>query len=163
LIIIAVLLKELMPAKIVYSSSIFIGFLASLMAAWFVQHNRVWALICWIISVMPEVGAFSIPFGLLAAVNKRAELEGKPTTAALQMALLNCCITVGQQVCTCTLAAWQAVGTMEGSLRACFTLAAASYLVGSFLAWFIDDSAASVKKLGPSEEDGDIEQVIESL
>merc|ERR1712107_21892 len=100
---IALLLKTTIRPRLVYSPCIYIGAVVSILAAFMVRHSGTFAVACMVVSVMPETGSFAIPFGLVATLNKRAEEEGKQVSTALQMALLNCCVTVGQQICTMAL------------------------------------------------------------
>mmetsp|Transcript_1517 Transcript_1517/g.1777 ORF Transcript_1517/g.1777 Transcript_1517/m.1777 type:complete len:109 (+) Transcript_1517:145-471(+) len=88
---------------------------------------------------MPETGSFAIPFGLVATLNKRAEEEGKPVSTALQMALLNCCVTVGQQVCTVSLAAIETGMSMEAALPLIFLIGGVAHCLGGFGALLLED------------------------
>jgi hypothetical protein len=98
LVIIFIMVKKFLPPRLVYAPCILVGAVVSILAAFLVQHNGTFAVLCMMFSVLPEVGSFAIPFGLVAVLNKRAEKEGKQVSTALQMALLNSCITVGQEM-----------------------------------------------------------------
>merc|ERR1739836_158172 len=102
--IIWILLNTNIRPKFVYAPCIYIGVVVSVLAAFIVGHSGTFAMICLAISIMPEAGSFAIPFGLVATLNNKAAREGKQVSTALQMALLNCCVTVGQQICTVSLA-----------------------------------------------------------
>merc|ERR1711920_387921 len=87
------------PPRVMYAPWLAGGAVVSLAAAFVVGTNGTLAMICLCFSVLPEVGSFAIPYGLVAALNKQAVKEGKEDKTALQLALLNSCITVGQEVC----------------------------------------------------------------
>ncbi|CAL1131183.1 unnamed protein product [Cladocopium goreaui] len=91
---------------------------------------------------MPETGSFAIPFGLVATLNKRAEEEGKQVSTALQMALLNCCVTVGQQVCHMVLAIIEEHLPLEKALPCVFILAGVAHTLGGTSALCLDDKPA---------------------
>ena len=46
-----------------------------------------------------NLAALSIPYGLVAVWNQSAEEAGHVGSVAMQMATLNCTITIGQQAC----------------------------------------------------------------
>merc|ERR1712113_286126 len=121
------------------------GAVVSVLAATVVGHWGLLAFICMVISVMPETGSFAIPFGLVATLNKRAEDEGKPVSTALQMSLLNCCVTVGQQICTTSLAAIEGQLTLEAALPCVFMVAATAQALAGTGALTLDDNPADDK------------------
>merc|ERR1712217_631546 len=123
LAIISILLKTSIRPRTVYAPCIYIGAIVSLVAAFVVGHSRTLAEICMAVSIMPETGSFAIPFGLVATLNKRAELKGKAVSTALHMALLNCCVTIGQQICTMTLAAIEGKLELDAALPCVFMIA----------------------------------------
>jgi hypothetical protein len=88
----------------VYGPCLYIGAAASLLAAFAVGHSGTFAMTCLVLSVVAETGTGSVPYGLVASWSQQAEAAGNPTSTAMQMALLNCCITVGQQVTVLALA-----------------------------------------------------------
>jgi len=140
IVIIAILLRNWLRPRLVYAPCIFIGGVASILAAFAVGHSGGFAMLCMTLSVMPETGSFAIPFGLVATLNKRAEEEGKQVSTALQMSLLNCCVTVGQQICTTTLAAIEGSLSLEKALPCVFMLAAAAQAVAGSGALCLDDA-----------------------
>ena len=75
--IIAILMKTTLRPRLIYAPCILIGAVVSFLAGFVVGHMATFALVCFTISIMPETGSFAIPFGLVATLNKRAELEGK--------------------------------------------------------------------------------------
>jgi len=147
LVIIGLLLKTAIRPRLVYAPSIYIGAFACILAAFAVGHSGAFAMACMTLSTMPETGSFAIPFGLVAVLNRKAEEEGKHVSTALQMALLNCCVTVGQQVCTMTLAAIEGRLELEMALPIIFMFAALAQLLGGSGALFLDD-----KPSGPTEK-----------
>mmetsp|Transcript_59102 Transcript_59102/g.167681 ORF Transcript_59102/g.167681 Transcript_59102/m.167681 type:complete len:348 (+) Transcript_59102:2-1045(+) len=142
LVIMAILLKTTIRPRLVYAPCIFIGTLVSILAAFVVGHSGVFAKICLTISIMPETGSFAIPFGLVATLNARAAAEGKMVSTALQMALLNCCVTVGQQICTMTLAIIESQMSLEKALPLVFMVAALAQGLGGVGALFLNDAPA---------------------
>jgi len=139
LVIIGLLLKTTLRPRLVYAPCIYIGAVACVLAAFAVGHSGAFAIVCMTLSTMPETGSFAIPFGLVATLNRKAEEEGKPVSTALQMALLNCCVTVGQQVCTMTLAAIEGRLELEMALPIIFMFAALAQLLGGSGALCLDD------------------------
>merc|ERR1712032_1501101 len=153
-IVVALLLKTRFPPRVVFAVCIFAGAAASAAAALFVGRNACWALICMAWSILPQVGAFSIPFSLLAVVNHRAKQEDKQVSTALQMSLLNCCVTIGQQVSTVTLSAMEANMSMHQALLIIWAMAAIVQTVGGVGALCLDDMIHEGDKSG---EPGDVE------
>eukprot|EP00428_Durinskia_dybowskii_P020093 CAMPEP_0170213364 /NCGR_PEP_ID=MMETSP0116_2-20130129/6306_1 /TAXON_ID=400756 /ORGANISM="Durinskia baltica, Strain CSIRO CS-38" /LENGTH=503 /DNA_ID=CAMNT_0010463915 /DNA_START=21 /DNA_END=1532 /DNA_ORIENTATION=- len=140
LAIIAILLTATLPPRLVYAPCIYVGLVVSICAAFFVGHAHTFAIVCMMLSIMPETGSFAIPFGLVATLNKHAELEGKSVSTALQMALLNCCVTIGQQICTVVLAVIESRMSLEAALPCIFMLAAGAQLVAGTSALFLNDA-----------------------
>jgi len=107
LLLVVAIHRTSLPPKGVYAACIFVGAGVSYAAAFFVKHNADFATACMALSVLPCVGAQGIPWGLIAASNKAAEERGLPVSTALQMALLNCGLVLGQQFTHLTLAAME--------------------------------------------------------
>ncbi|CAK0836832.1 unnamed protein product [Prorocentrum cordatum] len=105
LLLVVALHRTTLPPKGAYPACIFVGAGTSFAAAFFVNHNATLATACMALSVLPCVGAHGIPWGLIAASNKAAEEQGLPVSTAMQMALLNCGLVIGQQLTHMTLAA----------------------------------------------------------
>jgi len=143
LVIIAILLLTTLRPRLVYAPCIFVGGVVSLLAAFAVRHSGGFAIACWTISILPETGSFAIPFGLVATLNKRAAEEGKQVSTALQMALLNCCVTVGQQVCHLVLSIIQRQLELKVALPCVFILAGVAFSFGGTSAMCLDDSPAT--------------------
>uniref|UniRef100_A0A7S1RUZ2 Uncharacterized protein n=1 Tax=Alexandrium catenella TaxID=2925 RepID=A0A7S1RUZ2_ALECA len=151
LVIIALLLRTSLRPRLIYGPCIYIGAVVSLLAAFAVGHSGLFAIICWTFSIMPETGSFAIPFGLVATLNKRAEEEGKQVSTALQMALLNCCVTVGQEVCHLVLALIEHSLPLKKALPCVFILAGVAHALGGSSALCLDDKPAGSKKAESTE------------
>jgi len=96
---------------------------------------------CMVISMVPEAATFAIPYGLVAAWNKKAEEEGRQASTAMQMALLNCCITVGQQASTLLLAMVETGLELGPSLAVMFIVAGVAAALAGTGALFLKDGA----------------------
>jgi len=81
------------------------------MCAFVVGQSRSLAILAFVLSNVCLTAAGSLPYGIVAVWNKAAEQAGKAGSVAMQMAVLNCCITVGQQLCTMVL------GGLEGTFE----------------------------------------------
>jgi len=101
------------PDHLLYALFIWIGAATSLYGAFAVGHSGSWACIVLILSNIENVAAGSIPYGLVAVWNKAAEQAGHAGSVAMQMAILNCTITIGQQACTVVLGALESYGHSE--------------------------------------------------
>ncbi|CAE7517671.1 SUC2 [Symbiodinium pilosum] len=140
LAIIALLLGTRLRPRMIYAPCIYVGAIVSFLAGYVVGTNAAFAVGVFVTSIMPETGSFAIPFGLVATLNKRAEQEGKQVSTALQMALLNCCVTVGQQVCHMVLAIIEHQLPLKAALPCVFLFAAVSYTLGGSSALCLDDA-----------------------
>jgi len=143
LAIIAVVLFTRLRPRLVYAPCIYVGAVVSLLAAFAVGHSGAFAVLCWTFSILPETGSFAIPFGLVATLNRRAEEEGKQVSTALQMALLNCCVTVGQEVCHLALSLIEHRMELKAALPCVFILAGVAHALGGTSALCLDDSPAA--------------------
>jgi len=158
LAIIAMLMKTQVRPRTIYAPCIYIGAVVSFLAAFAVGSSGIFAMACLVISVMPETGSFAIPFGLVAILNKRAAEAGMQVSTALQMALLNCCVTVGQQICTLTLAGIESRLPLQQALPLVFVLAGIAYSLAGTVAAFLNDSPSDAEDLSEEEceeSDGD--------
>merc|ERR1712048_412968 len=137
----ALLLKTQIPHRFLYAPCIYLGSLLAFMAAFAVGHSHTFALVCSVLSKVPEAATFAVPYGLVAAWNKKAEEEGRPVSTAMQMAALNCCITVGQQVCTLVLAGLETRLSLSRSLIVMFIISGVSSAVAGTGSLFLKDAA----------------------
>lgn len=110
------------PSHLVYVPCLFVGSIVCFLCAFVVGQNHNLAIACFVLSNIPLTAAGSIPYGIVAMWNKAAEQAGNVGSVALQMALLNCCITVGQQLCTLTLGALETSYDVTESLKYIFIL-----------------------------------------
>merc|ERR1712087_882565 len=60
--------------------------------------------------------------GIVAVWNRAAEEAGHAGSVAMQMAILNCCITVGQQLCTMILGGLENSYSVVDALKGLFIL-----------------------------------------
>jgi len=139
LLIIFIMVNKVVPPRLAYAPCILVGAVVSILAAFFVQHNSTFALLCMMFSVLPEVGSFAIPFGLVAVLNKRAEKEGKHVSTALQMALLNCCLTVGQEVTIVSTGSLERGRSIADTLKIEFAIAGVVLTVAFVGALLLND------------------------
>merc|ERR1712154_375634 len=133
--------------RLIYAPTIFVGATASFLAALFVGHHANFAVICMTMAEITMVGCFSVPYGLVAAMNEKAAREGKVVSTALQMALLNCCVTVGQQICTLFLAAIETRMSLATALPCVFVLAGVSFALAGGTTLFLNDRSDDGKKV----------------
>merc|ERR1712241_443453 len=96
-----------LPSNLIYSPCLILSAVVCFGCAFVVGHSHLLATICFIISNVGLTAAGSIPFGIVAVWNKMAEERGQVGSVAMQMAILNCCITVGQQLCTMILGGFE--------------------------------------------------------
>merc|ERR1719511_422391 len=125
--------------RLIYAPTIFVGATASFLASLVVGHNANFAVICMTMAEITMVGCFSVPYGLVAAMNEKAAREGKHVSTALQMALLNCCVTVGQQVCTMILAFVESYIALDKALLVGFAVAGVAFVTSGVAALFLND------------------------
>jgi len=125
--------------RLIYAPTIFVGATASFLASLVVGHNANFAVVCMTMAEITMVGCFSVPYGLVAAINEKAAREGKPVSTALQMALLNCCVTIGQQVCTMILAFVESYLALDKALLIGFMVAGLSFVVSGVATLFLND------------------------
>merc|ERR1712150_337329 len=125
--------------RLIYAPTIFCGAAASFMASIFVGHHANFAVICMTMAGITMVGCFSVPYGLVASMNEKAAREGKTVSTALQMALLNCCVTVGQQVFTMILALIESYVELDKALLIGFSVAGAAFVTSGVATLFLND------------------------
>jgi hypothetical protein len=139
LFIMAVLAKTSIRAGFIYAPCLWVGAVASLLAAFAVGHSGTFAITCFVLTVVAETATSSVPYSLVAKWNQQAEAAGKPASTAMQMALLNCCITVGQQVTVLTLSGIQTKVSLEISLLIVIGISAVMYALAGIGAFFLKD------------------------
>merc|ERR1712051_529109 len=139
---------HLCPDHLRGGCSQFLGFLGG----W---PQRNFAVICMTMAEITMVGCFSVPYGLVAAMNEKAAREGKQVSTALQMALLNCCVTVGQQVCTMVLAFVEGYLPLDKALLIGFIVAGLALSVSGVATLFLNDRPEEDIPTSPEEKAGD--------
>jgi len=137
LLITFIMLKTSIPHRLVYAPCLYIGAVVTLLASFAVGHNGNFAIVCMVLSMITEAASLAIPYGLVAFWNKKAEEEGKQVSTAMQMAVLNCCITIGQQVCTLTLALLETGLSLQSSLTVILVVAGVAGVFAGTGAFFL--------------------------
>jgi len=139
LLIMATLVKTSIPHRFVYAPCLAIGAIVGFLASFAVGHSSAFAIVCMAMSMVPEAASLAIPYGLVAAWNKKAEDEGKPVSTAMQMAMLNCCITIGQQFCTLSLAVLETGLSLQDSLTIILIVAGVADTLSAAGSFFLKD------------------------
>merc|ERR1712173_241345 len=111
-----------LPSNLIYSPCLILSAVVCFGCAFVVGHSHLLATICFIISNVGLTAAGSIPFGIVAVWNKMAEEAGNVGSVAMQMAILNCCITVGQQLCTMILGGLEGSHSVVAALKGLFII-----------------------------------------
>lgn len=119
-----------LPYHLIYAPCIFVGAFVCFMCAFVVGHSHFLAILMFILSNVALTAAGSIPYGIVAVWNKAAEEAGKVGSAAMQMAILNCCITVGQQLCTMILGGLETTSGRADALKYLYTISMMANLAG---------------------------------
>merc|ERR1712150_345808 len=115
------------------------------MCAFVVGHSHNLAIACFVLSNVTLTAAGSIPYGIVAVWNKAAEQAGHAGSVAMQMAILNCCITVGQQLCTMILGGLEGMYSVNDSLKGLYTISMLAHGLGGVAALFLRTGKASGK------------------
>jgi len=144
------------PSHLIYAPCVLLGAVVCFLCAFSVHHNHQLALVCFILSQAPLTATGSIPYGLVAVWNRAEEQRtGKVGSAALQMAFLNCCITVGQLACTNILALFEFAGQDEAeAMKSLFIISIVVNGVAGICIFFLgggptlEDSTAEVSEMG---------------
>jgi len=139
------------PNHLLYGPCILVGAAVCFMSAFVVGHNHTLAVACFVLSNVPLTAAGSIPYGLVAVWNKAAEQAGQVGSVAMQMAILNCCITVGQQLCTMTLGGLEGSYSVNESLKGLYIISAVAGSLGGLGAMFLKGGAPEVASAGSLE------------
>jgi hypothetical protein len=153
LLLLVVLQQDLAAPRLLYAASLLVG-AAATGSAVFVGDSVVLASICMTLCGLPIVASNSIPFGMIAAQNKREEETGQQVSTALQMSLINCSTTLGQQICTGMLSVLELVGPISWALPAALLMSSGAMGMASILAIFLDrDSMTYSQGLSSDVED----------
>eukprot|EP00931_Biecheleriopsis_adriatica_P054088 TRINITY_DN31796_c0_g1_i1.p1 TRINITY_DN31796_c0_g1~~TRINITY_DN31796_c0_g1_i1.p1 ORF type:complete len:513 (-),score=71.89 TRINITY_DN31796_c0_g1_i1:14-1441(-) len=136
-----------------YAPCLYASAVASLLAATLVGQNGAFAIGCLVLSIAGETGSGAIPYGVVARWNQQAEDEGRATSTAMMMALLNCCITVGQQATTLTLAGIQTSLPLAKSLLIILGISGIVYAIAGTMALFLKAGGVPGERDTSSESD----------
>jgi hypothetical protein len=132
------------PSYIIYAPCIMVGAVVCFLCAFVVEQNQNLALLCFVLSNIPLTAAGSIPYGIVAVWNKAAVQAGHVGSVAMQMAILNCCITVGQQLCTMILGGFEGRYDVNESLKDLFIISTIAGGVAGVCALFLKGSSPEV-------------------
>merc|ERR1739844_777073 len=147
------------PSHLIFAPCIFVGAGVCFLCAFVVQHSRTLAIVAFVLSNVCLTAAGSLPYGIVAVWNKAAEQAGKAGSVAMQMAILNCCITVGQQLCTMMLAWLQGSFEFVVAIRCLFIISMFANGFAGFAALFLnsgklpDKAACSADALGSGSDE----------
>jgi len=132
------------PNHLIYAPCIVVGTVVCFLCAFVVGQDHTMAVACFVFSTVPLTAAGSIPYGLVAVWNKEAESKGKVGSVAMQMAILNCCITVGQQLCTMVLGGLEESHEVNEALKDLFAISMVANGLGAIAALFLKSGAIEV-------------------
>jgi len=145
------------PNHLLYGPCILVGAVVCFLCAFVVGHNHTLAVACFVAGNIPLTAAGSIPYGLVAVWNKAAEQSGKVGSVAMQMAILNCCITVGQQLCTMILGGLEGSYSVEESLKGLLIISMVAGCLGGIAALFLRGGGAPKAASADSLESSEME------
>merc|ERR1719223_2101234 len=145
------------PNHLLYGPCILVGAVVCFLCAFVVGHNHTLAVACFVAGNIPLTAAGSIPYGLVAVWNKAAEQSGKVGSVAMQMAILNCCITVGQQLCTMTLSGFENSLDVVHSLQYLYIISMVANGLGGIGALFLGAGKETGKQKSVSTQDSETE------
>jgi len=145
------------PNNWLYSVCLFVGALVCFMCAFVVGQSAPLAILCFVLSNVGLTAAGSIPYGIVAVWNKAAEAAGNVGSVAMQMAILNCCVTVGQQCCTMILGGFEEAHSVKASLTGLFTISMVANVLAGVGALFLtsDGGKPSRKPASATESEGE--------
>merc|ERR1712241_884429 len=139
-------------SNLIYSPCLILSAVVCFLCAFVVGHSHLLATTCFIISNVGLTAAGSIPFGIVAVWNKMAEEAGHVGSVAMQMAILNCCITVGQQLCTMILGGLEGSHTVVAALKGLFIISMVANGLGGIAALFLRTGGKASGKSASSNE-----------
>jgi len=144
------------PNNFIYAPCLFLAAAVCFTCAFVVGNSHGLAVVCFILSSVGMTAAGSIPYGIVAVWNKAAATS----SVAMQMAILNCCITVGQQLCTMILGGLEVSLSLPDALRGMLIISMVANGLGGVGAFFLtggtDTSGGkSVKSTSSSESEND--------
>merc|ERR1719282_1656527 len=125
------------------------------LCAFVVGHSHDLAVACFILSNVGLTAAGSIPYGIVAVWNKAAESAGHAGSVAMQMAILNCCITVGQQLCTMILGGLEGSFSVNDSLKGLYIISMIANGLGGIGALFLTTGKPAGKSVSTTESESE--------
>jgi len=140
-----------LPSYLIYSPCLVLQAVVCFMCAFLVGHSHLLAITCFIISNVGQTAAGSIPYGIVAVWNKMAEEAGHVGSIAMQMAILNCCITVGQQLCTMILGGLEGSHSVVAALKGLFIISMVANGLAGVASLFLKTGKAYGKSASSNE------------
>merc|ERR1719414_2149026 len=125
------------PNNVIYAPCLFLAAAVCFTCAFVVGNSHGLAVVCFILSSVGLTAAGSIPYGIVAVWNRAAEAAGHAGSVAMQMAILNCCITVGQQLCTMILGGLEGSFSVNDSLKGLYIISMIANGLGGIGALFL--------------------------
>merc|ERR1712066_394845 len=125
------------PTHLIYAPCLFVGAVVCFCCAVVVGHQHALATVCLVLSNVPLTAAGSIPYAIVAVWSNAAVRAGNGGSVAMQMAILNCCITVGQEVCHLLLGGLESAQSEHEAVKNLFIISAAANAVAGICALFL--------------------------
>merc|ERR1719464_1352582 len=144
-----------LPNNLIYAPCLFVAAAVCFMCAFVVGHSHTLAFTCSVLSTVGMTAAGSIPYGLVAVWNRAAEEAGHAGSVAMQMAILNCCITVGQQLCTMILGGLEGFWSVNDSLKGLYTISMLANGFGGIGALFLTTGKPAGKSVSTTESESE--------
>merc|ERR1719445_1622013 len=139
------------PHHFIFAPLVFVGTIVCYMSAFSVGHAGGLAILALVLSNIPLAAAGSIPYGIVAVWNKDDADAGKVSSVATQMAILNCCITVGQQMCHTILGTFETSSSAVEAIHKVFILSMVANGVASIGSLFLGIRKSVAKSTGELE------------
>merc|ERR1719189_1715655 len=139
--------------------SVFVGAIVCYMSAFSVGHAGGLAILALVLSNIPLGAAGSIPYGIVAVWNKADADAGKVSSVATQMAILNCCITVGQQMCHTILGTFETSSSAVEAIHKIFILSMVANGIAGIGSLFLGIRTNNVAKSTEPSAGLELEQV----
>jgi len=141
------------PKHYIYAPCIFVGAFVCFMCAFVVGHSHLLAVLMFVLSNLALTAAGSLPYGIVAVWNRAAEEAGHEGSVAMQMAVLNCCITVGQQLCTMTYGGLVGSFSEVDALRYLYTASMIANFCGGVGAMALGTGTKGKKEVATTDSD----------
>merc|ERR1719433_2368938 len=141
----------MIPSHLIYAPCLLVGGIVCFCCAVVVGHQHALAAICFVLSNVPLTAAGSIPYAIVAVWSNAAVRAGNVGSVAMQMAILNCCITVGQQLCTMILGGLEGSHSVVAALKGLFIISMVANALGGIAALFLRTGKTSGKSASSNE------------